>query len=444
MNTLKTMSHLRCQSRYLLRNFSSSQVTYENHKCKVLVVGGGSAGCTIGAKLSSVLGEGKVIILEPADKHYYQPLFTLVGGGMKKLEDSYKPMEEVLPVLAKWVKDKAAKFDANANKVMTKNGDVIEYEYMVVATGLQLNYDKIPGLLKALEVPQGPVCSIYSPTYVDRTYEALQNFKSGNAIFTFPNSPVKCPGAPQKICYIAEEYFRKNKVRKNATIMYNTSLPVIFGVKHYADALWKVVEKRGINVNLRTNLVEILSNGKQAVFENLDTKQFTTVDFNFLHVTPPMSAPDELRQSTDLVNEAGFVDVHKYSLQHSKFPNVFAMGDCSSSPNSKTAAAVAAQSKVVYSNLMEVMKGGKPVANYDGYASCPLVTGYNSCILAEFDYDLKPMESFPIDQAKERMSMFIMKKDFMPGLYWHLMLNGLWNGPGFLRKASNLIKDFKL
>lgn len=128
---------------------------------------------------------------------------------MKKLEDSCKPMEDVLPVLAKWVKDKAAKFDPKANKVMTKNGDVIEYEYMVVATGLQLNYDKIPGLLKALEVPHGPVCSIYSPQYVDRTYEALQNFKSGNAIFTFPNSPVKCPGAPQKICYIAEEYFTK-------------------------------------------------------------------------------------------------------------------------------------------------------------------------------------------------------------------------------------------
>lgn len=144
--------------------------------------------------------------------------------------------------------------------------------------GLQLNYKKIPGLVEALTVPGGPVCSIYSPKYVDRVFQALENFKGGNAIFTFPNSPVKCPGAPQKIVYITEHYLRRMKKRSGAKIIYNTSLPVLFGVKHYADALWKVVKKRNIDVNLRTNLVEILPSGRQAVFENLDTQQRSTVD----------------------------------------------------------------------------------------------------------------------------------------------------------------------
>ncbi|CAO1317409.1 unnamed protein product [Diamesa hyperborea] len=444
MNTLKSVAQLRGQTGFFLRSISSSQGCYANYKCDVLIVGGGSAGCSIGAKLSSKLGEGKVIILEPADKHYYQPLFTLIGGGMKQLKDSHKPMKEVLPVLAKWIKDKADVFNPYLNTVTTKCGDNIEYDFMIVATGLQLDYHKIPGLVNALEIDKGPVCSIYSPKYVNRTYEALNKFKGGNAIFTFPNSPVKCPGAPQKICYIAEEFFRKKNVRKNAKIIYNTSLPVLFGAKHYADALWKVVEERKIDVNLRTNLVAITDNGKQAIFENLDTNVQTKVDFNLLHVTPPMSTPDELKQCTDLVNDAGFVNVNKFTLRHLKHQNIFALGDCASTPNPKTAAAISVQTKVVYSNLMSIMEGGNPVANYDGYASCPLVTGNKSCILAEFDYDFQPMESFPIDQAKERRTMFYLKKDLMPALYWHVMLNGLWNGPGLLRNITNLIKAFKV
>lgn len=200
---------------------------------------------------------------------------------MKTVEDSVRPMADVLSPLTTWVKDKAEKFDPKNNTVTTKSGDTIEYDYLVVAAGLQLNYEKVPGLVEALAIPKGAVCSTYSPKYVNRVYEAMENFKNGNAIFTFPNSPVKCPGAPQKICYIFEHFLRRKKRRTNANIFYNTSLPVIFGVKHYADALWKVVEKRGINVNLRTNLVEVLPGGRQAVFENLDTQQRTTVDVSF-------------------------------------------------------------------------------------------------------------------------------------------------------------------
>jgi eukaryotic sulfide quinone oxidoreductase len=205
-------------------------------------------------------------------------MWTLVGGGMKTLEESGRPMGDVLSPLVNWVKDKAENFDPKTNQVTTKSGDIIEYDYLVVAAGLQTNYDKIPGLVDALAIPKGAVCSIYSPKYVNRVQEAMENFRSGNAIFTFPNSPVKCPGAPQKICYIFEHHLRRAKKRGGAAIMYNTSLPVIFGVKHYADALWKIVKERNINVNLRTNLVEVLPGGKQAIFENLDTQEKSTVD----------------------------------------------------------------------------------------------------------------------------------------------------------------------
>lgn len=441
MNSLRVCNVFRnyaSKSDTLVRGFATSNSLNENHKCKVLVVGGGAGGCAVAAKLSSRLGAGKVMILEPADKHYYQPMFTLIGGGIKTLKDSWRPMSKVLPTLAKWVQDSAAKFDPANNTVYTAKGDKIEYDFLLVATGLQLNYDKVPGLVEALSIPKGKVCSNYSPKYVDRTYQALQAFKSGNAIFTYPNSAVKCPGAPQKILYLAEHYLRKSNKRKNAKVVYNTSLPVLFGVKHYADQLWKIVEKRDIKVNLRTNLIEVIPDKNQAVFQNLDKpeEKFTT-DYELLHVTPPMSAPDALTACTSLVTETGFVDVSKDTLQHLKYENVFAIGDCSASPNSKTAASVAAQSQVVYKNMVAVMNGVKPVRVFDGYASCPLVTGYNTCIMAEFDYSLTPLETFPIDQSKERVSMFYMKKDLMPPLYWHLLLNGLWNGPGFARKLMH-------
>ncbi|XP_044259033.1 sulfide:quinone oxidoreductase, mitochondrial, partial [Tribolium madens] len=402
------------------------------------VVGGGTGGCATAAKFSKIIKKNELIILEPSDNHYYQPLFTLIGGGISNLSDARKDTKEVLPKNAVWLKDTAAEFNPQSNSVVTQNGDTIQYEFLLVATGIQTDYDKIPGLVAGLNSDTG-VCSNYSAKYVEGTYKALQKFESGNAIFTFPNTPVKCPGAPQKICYITDHFLRKVGKRDKANIMYNTSLPVIFGVKKYADALWKVCEERNINVNLRTNLIEVRPDKREAVFQNLDKpEELTTYQYSMLHVTPPMSTPPALKNCRNLTNEAGFVDVDKSTLQSTKFSNVFAIGDCSSSPNSKTAAAAAAQCQVVFKNMKSVMDGKTPVSTYDGYASCPLVTGYNTCILAEFDYNLAPLETFPFNQGRELWSMYLMKKMLMPPLYWNLMLNGWWNGPAMVRNLLHL------
>ncbi|SPP77457.1 sulfide:quinone oxidoreductase, mitochondrial [Drosophila guanche] len=428
----------------LARLFSTSRLHYKRHECKVLVVGGGSGGCAMAAKLSSHLGKDKVIVLEPEDKHYYQPMFTLIGGGMKRLEHSYKTMAEVLPKKAKWLKEKAMEFEPDNNTVCTSGGDTIKYDFLLIATGLQLKYEKIPGLAEALEVPNGKVCSIYSPKYVEGVYDLLRRTNEGNLIFTFPASPVKCPGAPQKIVYIVDHYLRKLGKRDKVKITYNTALPVLFGVKHYADALWPICKKRNITVNTRRNLVEVRHAEDIAVFEDLDHPgQLFEEKYSLLHAVPPMSAPDELTKCRKLVNEAGFVDVNNSTLQHVRYSNVFAIGDSSGSPNSKTAAAAAAQSPVVYRNMIAAMEGRSLTDVYDGYASCPLVTGYSTCILAEFDYNLQPLETFPVAQNKERYSMFIMKKDFMPLLYWKLMLTGHWNGPGLMRKLLGVFKPSK-
>ncbi|KAF2353447.1 FAD/NAD(P)-binding domain [Trinorchestia longiramus] len=417
---------------------SGSQLRYKN-SYELIVVGGGAGGCATAAKFSSKLGAGKVAIIEPADMHYYQPMFTLIGGGMKTLSNSCKPMSKVLPKKADWIKQRCVAFDPNNNKLSTDDGKELNYKYLVLALGMQLNYEAIPGLLDALRTPGSGAGSNYSPNYVNQTYESLQQFKSGNAIFTFPNTPVKCAGAPQKIMYIAEEYFRKEGKRDKANIIYNTSLPVLFGIKKYADALWKVVEQRNIEVNTRRNLIEVRQGQRQAVFQSLDNPdEIITTEYGMLHVTPPQSAPKELKTCKNLTDANGFVSVDKDTLQHTNYKNVFGIGDCTNSPNAKTAAAVAGQVGVLRRNLWAAMMGKPVTAVYDGYTSCPLVTGYSKCILAEFDYNGQPLETFPMNQAVERRTMFHLKKDIMPDMYWLGLLNGYWEGPGIMRTAMHL------
>ncbi|KAK7096277.1 sulfide:quinone oxidoreductase, mitochondrial-like [Littorina saxatilis] len=437
-NMLK--SAVRCFSQTdtlsMVRHFSCT-----NHKgvsYKLVVVGGGSGGCATAAKFCRELGKGQVAVIEPSETHAYQPIWTLVGAGLKTLEQSLRPMSKVLPSECDWIKDSAVKFDPKNNYVETASGKKIEYEYLVVATGLQLNYDKVKGLTEALRSdPQ--VCSNYHAQYVTKTFPALEAVEGGNAIFTFPNTPIKCAGAPQKIMYLAEEIFRNRGKRDKTNVIFNTSLPVIFGVKKYAESLQHVIKERNIKVNYRHNLVEVKPDKREAVFQLLDSEkgETKTFEYSFLHATPPMSAPDVVR-SSPLVNADGWVDVNKQTLQHNKFPNVFSIGDCSSLPTSKTAAAVAAQSGVLKNNLTAVMKGGDLSRSYDGYTSCPLITGKDKCILAEFDYDAQPLETFPVDQGKERWSMYQMKAQVMPELYWNVMTKGLWQGPAIFRKLMHL------
>lgn len=402
--------------------------------CKLLVCGGGAGGCSIAAKFASKLGAGGCVVVEPSVTHYYQPMWTMVGGGMKQLKDSGRSMQAVLPKAATWLRDSVVEFQPDKDKVVTSNGTEISYEYMVVALGLDLHYETIPGLEEALGMEDSGVCSNYSWKYVDRTLLCVKNFKQGNAIFTFPNSPIKCAGAPQKACYITDALLRKLGKRNNAKVKYNTSLPVIFGVKKYADALWEVCKKRDIEVGLRQELIEVKPRSKEAVFKNIDKPEdVRTERFEMLHVCPPMSASAVLKKCPELTDAAGYLSVDMGTLRHTKFPNVFGIGDCTNLPTSKTAAAVAGQNGVLGQNLKAVMEGREPLAMYDGYTSCPLVTSLNKCILAEFDYSLQPLETFPIDQGKERYTSFIMKKDLMPVLYWHGLLKGYWNGPGAFR-----------
>jgi sulfide:quinone oxidoreductase len=386
-----------------------------------VIIGGGTAGITVASRILNETGDSSLAIIEPSDTHFYQPLWTLVGAGVVDKEETARPMSSVIPDKATWIKDHASELLPRENAIRTRGGQQIAYDYLVVAPGIQMNWDHIPGLQES--IGKNGVCSNFAYQYADKTWEFLKNFKEGNAIFTFPATETKCGGAPQKIMWLAEHYLQQHRLRDKANVIFVTPKPGIFGVPHYAEALRKLAKERNIITRFRNNLVEIRSDAKTAVFENLDTGEREALPYEMLHVTPPQSAPDFIRQSP-LADEEGWLDVDPYTLQHKKFSNVFGLGDASNLPTAKTGAAIRKQAPVLVTNLLSLRENLPFTEQYNGYTSCPLITGYGRLILAEFDYESQPQETFPFDQRKERYSMYLLKRYVLPLLYWHGMLKG--------------------
>lgn len=389
---------------------------------QILIIGGGTGGLTVAARLKNENASFNVGLIEPSEKHYYQPLWTLVGGGVFTKESTERNEADYMPEGVDWIKDYAETFLPEENKLVLKSGKTLTYDYLVVSPGIQLDWDKVKGLQETMG--KNGVCSNYSYDTVDSTWKFAQEFKGGTAIFTQPSTPIKCGGAPQKALYLIEDYFRtKSKVRNNAKVLFRSGLMGIFGVEKYKKSLLKVLKRKEIEASFREDLIEVRGDKQEAVFKNLDTNQETVIKFDFLHVVPPMSAPDFIKKSP-LVDEAGWLSINKNTLQSTKYSNIFALGDCTNAPTARTGAAVRKQAPVLVQNLMLVMDKREPQPDYDGYSSCPLVTGYGSLILAEFDYNNNPSESFPFDQSQERFSMYMLKAYVLPQMYWNGMLRG--------------------
>lgn len=396
----------------------------ENQRHQIVIVGGGNAGISVASQLLHKNHKLDIAIVDPADKHYYQPAWTLVGSGVFDIRDTERNEADVIPSQAKWIKEKVVSFKPEQNQVTLGDGSLLSYEYMVVAPGIQLNWDEVKGLSETLG--KNNVCSNYSFKTAPYTFEVMKNFKGGKAIFHNPHTPVKCGGAPHKIMYMAADYWRKHGMLGKADIHYWSGAAKLFAVAKYENTLLEVCKRSDIKLHFMEKLVEIDGPNKRAKFigigeGNKDVESW--VEFDMIHVTPPQSAPDFIKQSP-LANAAGWVDIDKNTLQHLRYNNIFGIGDASSLPTSKTGAAIRKQAPVLVGNLLSAMEGQSLNAEYTGYTSCPLVTGYGKLVLAEFDYNNQPMETFPFDQSKERWSMYQLKRRVLPWLYWNQILTG--------------------
>ena len=405
---------------------SKEGVEMKNLHHNVVVVGGGSAGISVAARLHKAKIHD-VAVLDPSAYHYYQPLWTLVGGGIAKASETVRDEAKYIPSSVTWIRDKAISIDPEAKTVVTEEDLSIGYDYLVVCPGIQLDWSRLPGSAEMLG--KDGVSSNYTFEAAPKTWEFIKSAKKGTAIFTMPSGPIKCAGAPQKIAYLAADYWRATGVLSKIDVHLVLPTPGMFGVPEFSKVLEQVVARYGIQVHFQSEVVELNPATKTAtIVNNGDGGTKSTLDFDFVHVVPPQSAPDWIKSSpiSDPDNPAGYVQIDKNTMQHVRYPDIFSLGDAGSSPNSKTGAAIRKQAPVVVQNLLNHMAKKPLSASYDGYASCPLVTSRKSMLLAEFDYSMKPAPSIPlIDTQKERYDMWLLKRHGLPFLYWNLMLRGI-------------------
>ncbi|HTT09032.1 MAG TPA: FAD/NAD(P)-binding oxidoreductase [Gammaproteobacteria bacterium] len=390
----------------------------------VVIVGAGAAGITVAAGLRRRQPALSVILIDPAATHYYQPAFTLVGAGVYDFERTQRAQADLIPAGAEWLRDRVVGFQPEQQTLALAAGPQVHYDHLVLCPGIQLDWDKVAGLREALG--RNGVCSNYSPDHVTYTWDCLRSFGGGAALFTQPPVPIKCAGAPQKIAYLAADYWRRRGVMAHAHLHFLSAAATLFSVPYFSSALEKVAARHGIQILLQHNLVAVNGAKRIATFERTGrdgAKERLEMEFEMLHATPPQSAPDFIKQSP-FANAAGWVDVNPNTLQHVKYANVFSLGDASSAPTSKTAAAIRKQAPVVVNNILAMAAGRSPSPGYDGYTSCPLTTSLNTVMLAEFSYDGRVTPTFPLRPDRERLIWWLLKKYGLPRLYWDYMLKG--------------------
>lgn len=396
-----------------------------NASPNIVIAGGGAAGCTVANFISKNIPNAKVTLIEPDENSIkYQPGQTIIGSGIWTNEDILKDTKDFLPKDIKWIKDIVVEFNLDNNLVKTKQNGKTSYDYLICATGLELNYEGIEGVNKDMIGVDG-VGSIYLYEAAERTWGEISKFVNSAtpdkvALFTEPAGSIKCGGAPKKIAFLTSARLREAK--KEATLNFRTNKGNFFGVKEYNDSTIKYMNDRDIYFNFKSTLTSVDVGSKIATFKGEDGSS-NSIKYDFIHIVPPMRAVRAVRENSDLSNDKGWVSVDKFSTLHTKYDNVFAIGDNSSLPTSKTGAAIREQYKVLGENLVARVDGKELKAKYDGYTACPLITDIGRVMMAEFDYEKKMTPTLPfLNPAKERWIWWIVKAYILKPMYFYGML----------------------
>jgi sulfide:quinone oxidoreductase len=395
---------------------------------QVVIIGGGAAGIAVASSLKARKPNLDIAVIDPAEIHYYQPGWTMVGAGVFDPATTARTMASLIPSGVRWIKAAVAAFEPEKNAVILDGCRVVKYTSLVVAPGLKLNWTGIEGLTETLG--RHGVTSNYRYDLAPYTWECVQGLKAGRAVFTQPPMPIKCAGAPQKALYLSADHWLRTGRLSDISIDFYNAGAVLFGVKEYVPALMRYIERYQAQLHFQHNLTRVDGPARRAWFTRTDAdgaKTTVETEFDMLHVVPPQVAPDFIRVSP-LADAAGWVDVDQATLRHKTLPGVYGLGDATNAPNAKTAAAARKQAPVVAHNLLKdigAITGGDAI--YDGYGSCPLTVERGKIVLAEFGYGGKRLPSFPawlIDDTQPSHLAWLLKERMLPPIYWKAMLRG--------------------
>ena len=376
-------------------------------KANIVVVGSGLAGLGMVNRLRKQLDGAKITLLDAKKVHHYQPGFTLVSTGIWPIEKLSNTNQELIPAGVNWIQEMAREFKPDTNQVITDSGKVLNYDYLIVATGTHLDYAQIEGMDASRIGSKGLTSMYHSPEMSLATWKSMAEFckTGGTALMTLPATPIKCSGAPLKITFMLANRLQQAGTFTDSSIDFHSSISSVFSVPLINQEVLNRWDALDIPVHFQSQLVAVDIDAQRATFQQTDGSRIQK-DYDFLHVPPPMRAPDSVKNSPlawqdGPLAEGGWLDVDPGTLQHKRYANVFGVGDINGTPKGKTAATAKKSIPMVVENLISVMTGKEPSKIFDGYTSCPLLVREGAALLVEFDYENNMTPSLPFVKPLE-------------------------------------------
>lgn len=420
---------------------------------KIVIVGGGTGAIMTLSKLKRSIKNPDITIIAPNEKHIYQPGQIFVASGEMPLQDIILDNNDYIDTNAvKWIKDEVKTFNAQDNSVVTRNGQIISYDVLIVATGVAYHYEKIKGLTKE-DIGTNGIASVYLNdlekgtsrgategwTWFNELKETAKT-KKPTVIYTHPNTPIKCGGAPQKVLYLSADYLRQSDL--SANFIFATSnaklfpLPKVDKELHIAqnryDKITNKFQHHLESIDVKAKKATFIHAYEEKVFDP-DLEEYEMVsyakkvemDYDYIHIVPPMS-PVKAVMDSDLISENGWLDIDIQTLQHKKYKNIFGIGDVCNISSCKTGGAARHQTPIVIQNVLAYLKAKNITGQYDGYTACPLKTQYGKIIMAEFNYK-GPAPTLPfLAYEKPRWIWWAFDLYMLKPMYQYLMLRGLF------------------
>jgi sulfide:quinone oxidoreductase len=392
---------------------------------RIVVIGGGNAGLSVAGRLRR-RGVDDVVVIEPREQHLFQPLFSHVAGGVARAGMAVRPQASVMPKGVEWIRDAVSDLEPESATVILASGDRVTYDHLIVCPGIQLDWDRVPGLAASLNTPS--VASHYEFGLVPKASRLLRDLRQGTAVFTQPAGPAKCAGASQKPMYLACDYWRAKGVLRDIRVVMVVPDPTVFGIPEIDRELERKIAEYGIELRVETELRAVDGENRTVEIGPTDGGPGERLQYDVLNVVPPQSAPDWLK-STSLpaaAESGGFVEVDPETLRHTRYPNVWSLGDAAATRNSKSGGALRKQTKVVAENLLAALDRKEPATRYNGYSVCPFTVSRSTVVFAEFDdqYRLKPTVPFWKTLSRERRLSWVFDRHILPWVYWHMILKG--------------------
>jgi len=397
---------------------------------RIVILGAGAAGTALANRLRARLDGADITIVDPRVRHLYQPGFTLIAAGLRPANYSVSATADWLPRGVTWIEGGATTIDPEAQRVETTTGETLDYDYLILATGMELHYEGIAGMSRDL-IGRDGIGSVYAgPEEAAATWALMDRFtdEGGEALFTRPATEMKCAGAPLKYTFLTDDYARRKGTRGRTHIRYAAHSGSLFGVPIVNEKVRMLYDRQEIDTVYNHVMTAIDPGRKIATFTTPEGD--VEFPYDFTNIIPPMRAPQVVRDSGLAWQDGafaadGWAEVDRHTLRHARYPTVFAVGDVAGVPKGKTAASVKWQVPVVEEHLVAQIAGETSDASYNGYTSCPLITRVGRAMLIEFDYDNNLVPSFPglIAPLEELWVSWLIKEVALKATY-NAMLRG--------------------